>query len=90
MDKSLFDNQQESGKEAQDLETLKNLDTQISMAVEKIRALKEERAMLERRVRELESLLDEKAEEISRLSSEKNAIKGQIEVLLAELQNIEI
>ena len=71
------------------METLKNLEMQISGAIDKIRLLKDTKSSLERRVSELESIIDKKNEELLRVTSEKNNIKDQIEGLLNELQNIE-
>lgn len=69
---------------------LKNLDEKIASAVNKVKALKEEKTVLERKIRELEALLNEKNQEIESLSSEKTAIKNQIEDLLNELETLEI
>lgn len=77
-------------KEEKELERLRNLDEKITDAISKVRALKEERESLERRVQELEILLNEKNEEIERLKSEKVAVKGQIEDLLREIESLEI
>ncbi|MDA8088662.1 MAG: cell division protein ZapB [Nitrospiraceae bacterium] len=79
----------QNGEEAKELETLKNLEMQISGAIDKIRLLKDTKSSLERRVSELESIIDKKNEELLRVTSEKNNIKDQIEGLLNELQNIE-
>jgi len=94
-DGTLFDGTHEEieeseKKEAGALETLKNLEGKISVAIEKIRTLKEEKEALDRRVRELEAVLDRKNEELEKFMSEKNAIKGQIEGLLSELDGIEL
>lgn len=77
-------------KEDKPLERLKNLDVKIADAINKVKALKEEKTALERRIKELEALLDEKNGEIERLSSEKTSIKGQISELLSELESLEI
>lgn len=77
-------------KEEVELERLKNLDEKIADAINKVRALKEEKQALERRVHELEILLNEKNEEIERLRSEKVTVKGQIEDLLREIESLEI
>ncbi|HYA26583.1 MAG TPA: hypothetical protein VEE82_01160 [Thermodesulfovibrionales bacterium] len=69
---------------------LKNLDEKIAGAVNKVKALKEEKNLLERKIRELEALLDEKNREVERLSSEKSAIKDQIEDLLNELETVDL
>ncbi|MDA8171524.1 MAG: cell division protein ZapB [Nitrospiraceae bacterium] len=79
----------DTGKEALTLETLKNLESQISAAIEKIRQLKEAKTALERRTRELEALVNQKNEEIVGLTGEKNSIRAQIEGLLEELQDLE-
>ncbi len=71
------------------METLKNLESQISLAIEKIRDLKEAKTALERRTRDLEAAVDRKNEEIQNLTNEKNGIKAQIENLLGELQDLE-
>lgn len=92
MGKTLFDGDAFSNiiKEEQPLDRLKDLDEKISNAVSKVKALKEEKAVLERRIRELEAQLNKKDEEIEKLSSEKNGIKNQIEDLLNELETLEI
>lgn len=77
-------------KEDKPLDRLKDLDEKIASAISKVKALKEEKILLEQRVRELEAQLKEKNQEIERLSSEKFAIKGQIEDLLNELETIEL
>ncbi len=94
-EQKLFDDGERHGqklntvKEALTLETLKNLESQILTAIEKIRDLKEAKTALERRTRELEALVNQKNEEILTLTGEKNSIKAQIESLLAELQDLE-
>lgn len=92
MGKSLFDDNTFSKvvKEDKPLNRLKNLDEKISNAVNKVKALKEEKALLERRIKELEAQLNEKIKEVERLSSEKTVIKNQIEDLLNELETLEI
>lgn len=77
-------------KEERELERLRNLDEKIADAINRVKALKEEKQALERRVHELEILLNEKNEEIERLRSEKVAVKGQIEDLLREIESLEI
>ncbi|MFN3396894.1 MAG: hypothetical protein ACK4Z9_08925, partial [Thermodesulfovibrionales bacterium] len=64
------------------MERLRSLDEKIADAINRVRTLKEEKQALERRVRELEILLNEKNEEIEKLKSEKVSVKGQIEDLL--------
>ena len=71
------------------METLKNLEAQIAFAIEKIRDLKEAKAALERKTRELETALDGKNEDIQNLINEKNGVRAQIESLMGELQDID-
>ncbi|RMG71381.1 MAG: cell division protein ZapB, partial [Nitrospirae bacterium] len=68
----------------------KSLDDKIASAIEKVRLLKEEKQALERRVKELEELLNQKNMEIEQLKAEKGSVKGQLEELLTELESIEI
>jgi len=77
-------------KEVAPVDRLKNLEEKIATAVEKVKALKEEKISLERKVRELESLLDDKNREVEALKDEKMSIKSQIEELLEELETLEI
>lgn len=77
-------------KEGRKLERLRSLDEKIADAINRVRTLKEEKQALERRVRELEMLLNEKNEEIEKLKSEKVSVKGQIEDLLKEIESLEI
>lgn len=72
------------------MDRLKNLEQKITAAVERVKALKEDKALLERKIRDLESLLDERNKEIETLKSEKNSIGSQLEELLNELDTIEI
>jgi len=91
--KTLFDDEhanQNDDKEDRPLDRLKNLDEKIAGAVNKVKALKEEKTALERKVQELEALLNEKNQEVERLSSEKNAIKSQIAELLSELESLDV
>ncbi len=81
---------QESVKEDPPVDRLKNLEEKITVAVERVKALKEEKGALERKIRELEELLNAKNQEISSLQAEKITIKGQIEELLEELETIEL
>ena len=96
MGKTLFDDDTFSKsftnkkKEEKPLNRLKNLDEEIANAVNKVKALKEEKVVLERRIRELEAQLTEKNREVEKLSSEKMAIKNQVEDLLNELETLEI
>ncbi len=77
-------------READRLETLRSLDDKIASALKKAKALKREKAALEKRVRELEELLEEKDREMERLRTEKISVKGQLEELLAELESLEL
>jgi FtsZ-binding cell division protein ZapB len=93
--KTLFDDDQikdpsKDGKqEAKPLEKLKSFEDKISTAIERVKILKEEKTRSERKIRDLEKLLDEKSQEAEYLRSEKNAIKNQLEALLAELETLE-
>lgn len=92
MGKTLFDDNKlpDVDKEVRPLNRLKNLDEKIANAVNRVRSLKEEKVLLERRIRELEAQLDEKNRELERVSSEKTAIKNQVEDLLKELETMEL
>lgn len=72
------------------MDRLKNLEEKITAAVEKVKALKEEKNLLERKIRDLETLLNEKNREIETLRSEKSSIGNQLQELLSELETIEI
>jgi septal ring factor EnvC (AmiA/AmiB activator) len=76
-------------REVSPLDRLKNLEGKITAAVERVKALKEEKTLLERKVRDLERLLNEQSEEIEALRSEKSSIGNQISELLSELEAIE-
>ena len=89
-DDNTFSRSVTSKKEEKPLNRLKNLDEKIANAVSKVKALKEEKTVLERRIRELEAQLMEKNQEVEKLSSEKTAIKHQVEDLLNELETLEI
>jgi chromosome segregation ATPase len=94
-EKTLFDDNQHTEKstvirkEGTPLEKLKNLEDKIATAIERVKTLKDEKILLQRKIRELEELLDEKNHEIEHLRSEKNVVKSQIEDLLTELEMIE-
>jgi chromosome segregation ATPase len=77
-------------KEAIPLERLKNLEEKITAVVDRVKALKDEKNSLERKIRELEVLLDEKDQVIKSLTAEKTSIKTQVEELLTELETIEL
>ncbi|MBM4137448.1 MAG: cell division protein ZapB, partial [Nitrospira sp.] len=90
--KTLFDDNQQNEqpgnvrKEVMPVEKLKNLEDKIAAAIERVKTLKEEKAIMERRITELEGLLNEKSQEIEHLRSEKNTVKTQIEGLLKEIE----
>lgn len=77
-------------KEVAPVDRLKNLEEKIATAVERVKALKEEKISLENKIRELESLLDGKNREVESLKDEKTSIKSQVEELLEELETLEI
>ena len=102
-EKTLFDDDPDEGepeipaeishdrkKEAAPLERLKNLEEKITTVVERVKALKEEKSALEKKIRELEGLLNEKNRTIESLTAEKTSIKTQVEDLLTELETIEL
>ena len=72
------------------MDRLKNLEEKIATAVDRVKALKEEKISLERKIRELESLLEDKNREVESLKNEKTSIKSQVEELLEELETLEI
>jgi len=76
-------------REVQPLDRLKNLEEKITTAVERVKALKEEKIDLEKKIKKLEALLDEKNQEVESLKSEKSSIGSQLEELLNELETIE-
>jgi chromosome segregation ATPase len=80
----------ERNKEATPLERLKNLEEKIAAVVERVKALKEEKISLERKIRELEGVLNEKNQVVESLTAEKASIKTQVEELLTELETIEL
>jgi chromosome segregation ATPase len=77
-------------REVLPLDRLKNLEEKISAAVDRVKALKEEKILLEKKIRDLEGLLNEKNQEIEAMKSEKSVIGSQLEELLNELETIEI
>jgi len=77
-------------KEVAPVDRLKNLEEKIATAVDRVKALKEEKISLERKIRELESLLEDKNREVESLKNEKISIKSQVEELLEELETLEI
>jgi chromosome segregation ATPase len=76
-------------KEDPGLDSISELKNKLALVIEKVKSLKQEKADLETRVRELESLLDDRDEELRMVSSDKLSIKDQIADLLNELETIE-
>jgi FtsZ-binding cell division protein ZapB len=72
------------------VELLKTFEEKIAYAVEKVKALKEEKNNLEKKIRELENIIKSKDHEIEKITSEKTAVKTHIEALLKELDSIEL
>ncbi|MBI5213091.1 MAG: hypothetical protein HY957_06930, partial [Nitrospirae bacterium] len=60
------------------MEILKTFEEKITYAVEKVKALKEEKYNLEKRIEELEDAVRSKDLEIEHLVMEKASVKGQI------------
>ncbi len=77
-------------REVLPLDRLKNLEEKITTAVERVKALKEEKTNLEKKIKKLEALLDEKSQEVESLKSEKSSIGSQLEELLNELEMTDI
>jgi chromosome segregation ATPase len=78
-----------SEKEGGSLDRLKELDTKIANAINKVKTLKDENSALKQQVEELQGRLIEKDEEIRGLSEDNLSIKDQINDLLNELDTIE-
>lgn len=93
--KTLFDDSQfmdqsaSLRKEVTPVEKLKILEDKIATTIERVKTLKEEKALMENRIKELEELLNEKSQELENMRSEKTAVKSQIEGLLNELETLE-
>jgi chromosome segregation ATPase len=77
-------------KEVAPVDRLINLEEKIATAVDRVKALKEEKISLERKIRELEALLNDRNREVESLKNEKTLIKSQLEELLEELETLEI
>ncbi len=88
-DDQLMDQPEDFKKEVMPLEKLKSLEDKISSAIERVKTLKEEKAITDRRIRELETMLDEKNQEVELLRAEKNAVRSQLESLLEEIETLE-
>lgn len=90
INRTLFDdNISNADKEGNKLERLKEVDNKITSAISKVKALKEEKLILEKMVSDLEAQLAQKNQEVAKLSSNNIAIQNQIEELLNELETIE-
>jgi len=93
--KTLFDDNQimerssSLRKESTPLEKLKILEDKIAATIERVKTLKEEKAVMEKKIKEFERMLNEKNQEVEQLRSEKNIVKSQIEGLLNELETLE-
>lgn len=68
----------------------KSFDEKIALAIEKVKTLKEEKSILEKKIGELEARLDAKNQEVERLNSEKASAKGQVESILTLLETLDI
>jgi chromosome segregation ATPase len=94
-ERSLFDDtasdhhSKKMNMEVPSLDRLLNLEEKITAAVERVKALKEDKALLEKKIKELESALNEKHQEVEWLKSEKSSIGNQLEELLNELDSLE-
>jgi FtsZ-binding cell division protein ZapB len=89
-DNQFVDQSEDIKREAMPLEKLRSLENKIATAIERVKTLKEEKINMERKIKELEGLLNEKNQEVEQLRSEKNGIKSQIEALLNEVETIEL
>ena len=78
-----------AGKESASLDSIKELQGKLTLVIDKVKSLKNEKSRLEARVVELESALAERDEELKAFSSDKLNIKDQITDLLNELESIE-
>lgn len=93
--KTLFDDNQHGEqrntmkKENTPLDKFKTLEDKIAATIDRVKALKEEKILMEKRIRELEQLLDEKNQEVEQMRSEKNVVRSQIETLLDELETLD-
>ncbi len=96
LQKTLFNDEQDNEeprelkKEVKSLEKLKTLEDKIANAIDKVKTLKEEKLINERRIQELEELLNEKNQEIEQLKAERNLVKSQLEALLSEIETLEV
>jgi chromosome segregation ATPase len=88
-DSQFMDRSTSLRKEVAPVEKLKILEDKIATTIERVKTLKEEKALMERRIKELEELLNEKSQELENMKSEKSTVKSQIEGLLNELESLE-
>ena len=72
------------------MDMLKSFEEKIAYAVEKIKILKDEKAILDKRVKELEDMMKSKDQEMNKLIEEKTAIKTRLEDLFTELDSIDL
>jgi chromosome segregation ATPase len=77
-------------REVPPLDRLRSLEEKITAAVERVKALKEEKILLEKKIKDLEMMLNEKNQEIELLRTEKSSIGHQLEELLHELDSLEM
>jgi len=76
-------------RESSQLDSISELKAKLALVIDKVKSLKEENTSLSARVRELESYLTEKDEELRMASYDKVTIRDQINDLLNELESIE-
>ena len=69
---------------------LKTFEEKIAYAVEKVKSLKDENSALQKKIRDLESVIAAKDQEIGKLGEEKMSVKKQLEDLFTELEAIEL
>ena len=72
------------------MDKLKSLEDKIANAIERVKTLKEEKAVTDRKIKELEEMLNEKNQELEQLRAEKGLVKNQLETLLGEIESIEL
>lgn len=76
-------------KEVLPVDSISDLKNKLSLVIDKVKSLKDEKTRLEAKVEELEGLLKSKEDELIEASSDKINIKDQISELLDELEAIE-
>ena len=72
------------------MDRLRNLEEKITAAVERVKARKEEKIRLEKKIKDLEIMLNERNQEIEALRTEKSSVGHQLEELLRELDSLEM